>query len=146
MEYYFYNNDADSLRGNRRTHILIKQGIAITGGPSSYGEQLRQLSVGDTLLMYENGIGIVAVGEVKEPWDGKAYKELIYYVSGESYLEPEREYRIKVKWFLNLIDKPIMFQDLKERIGYQPRGAIRKIVKCKAEVEDMIAKRQSSKE
>lgn len=143
MEYYFYNNDANSLRGQRRTHVLIEQGFAATGGPPSFGEQLRQLSTGDTLLMYENGVGIVAVGEVKESWDGKSHRTPIYYVLGQSYLDPEREYRIKVNWFLPFTDVPISFQDVKQRLGYQPRGAVRRIVKRRPEVESMIAERFS---
>jgi len=145
MNYFFYNNDANALRGHRRTHVLIKEEIAVSGGPPSFGEQLRQLSTGDTLLMYENRVGVVAVGEVEESWDGKSHRKPIYYVLGQSYLDPAREYRIKVKWFIDLTNSPISFRNVKQRLGYQPRGTVRKIVKRRPEVESMVAECLSSR-
>jgi hypothetical protein len=57
MNYFFYNTDAKSLVGPPRFHRLIDQGIAATSGPRKFGEQLSQLEPGDTLLMYEDGMG-----------------------------------------------------------------------------------------
>jgi 5-methylcytosine-specific restriction endonuclease McrA len=145
MDYYFYNNDAKSFHGRRRTNVLIDEGVAITGGPRSFGGQLAQLSPLDTLLMYEDGVGIVAVGNVREKWDRKSYRTPIYYVLGESLLKPEREYRIGVNWFLDLRATPISLQEVKKRLGYQPRGAVKKIVKRRSEIERIIAKHKSSR-
>ena len=129
MAYFFYNTD----KGQNRFHILIKRGIAATGGPRRFGIQLRQLRPLDVLLMYEDGIGIVAVGRVQEYWDGKKHTKILYYPSGEPH-----EYRIKVKWFLNLSNNPINVATIKEELGYHPRGAVRRIVKRHDEVERMI--------
>ena len=71
MNYYFYNTDTGSLVGPSRFHRLIEQGFAATGGPRRFGEQLGRLVEGDILLMYENRIGIVAIGEVAGRWDGE---------------------------------------------------------------------------
>src|SRR5262245_35751232 len=61
MDYYFYNTNSNQLIEPRpRFHTLITNGLAVTGGDRSYGELLSQLTPGDTLLMYENGIGVVA--------------------------------------------------------------------------------------
>jgi len=139
MNYYFYNTDARSLRGERRPHLLIELGLAVTGGPTAFGEQLRQLEPGDRVLMYENGVGIAAVGDVLESWDGQAHRVPVYYVLGKSLIDPEREYRIRVNWFLDLTGSPVSVQDVKKRLGYQPRGAVKQIVKWRAEVEKIIA-------
>ena len=90
--------------------------------------------------MYENGVGIVAVGEVLEYWDGRSHEEMLYYKPGENCADEaghEREYRIKVNW-RGLCDNPISVQEVRGRFGYTPRGAVRKIVKWRAEVEKMI--------
>ena len=139
MEYFFYNNDADSLGGEDRTHILIENGIAVTGEPHQFGYQLGQLSPGDMLVMYHNGKGIVAVGRVLEKWDRKSYREPIYYVFGKSFYSSDLECRIKVDWFLDLRKNPIPIHVILRRIGYQPRGTVKIIKKWRAEVEHMIA-------
>ena len=146
MDYYFYNNDAKEFREGRCAQVLIERGLAVTGGPRDFGEQLRQLAPGDTLLMYEDGAGIVAVGYVSESWNGKAYRRPVYYISGQNFAGEDREYRIAVNWFLNLSDAPVSIQEVKKRIGYQPRGAVRKIVKRRPQVESMIAELISSQQ
>jgi hypothetical protein len=129
MAFFFYNTD----KGQGRYHILIKRGIAVTGGPRKFGEQLAQLSPSDTLLMYEDGVGIVAVGRVREYWDGKKHRTILYYPPDESH-----EYRIKVRWLRDLSNSPIGVARIKEELGYTPRGAVRRIVKHREAVERMI--------
>src|SRR4051794_10769147 len=107
MAYFFYNTDG----GQSRFHTLIKRGIAATGGDRRFGEQLGQLRPLDVVLMYEDGIGIVAVGHVRENWDGKKHKTIWYYPPGEPH-----EYRIKVRWFLNLSNNPISVAKIKEEL------------------------------
>ncbi len=128
MAYFIYNTD-----GQGRFDMLIKRGLAVTGGPRKFGKQLGQLSPLDTLLMYENGVGIVAVGRVREYWDGKTHRRPVYYPPGEP-----REYRIRVKWSQDLSSEPISIETIKEELGYQPRGAVRRIVKRLDEVQKLI--------
>jgi len=126
MALFFYNtDDGDSQK-------LIKRNFAVTGGPRRFGKQLGQLRILDTLLMYENGTGVIAIGRVREEWDGKAHADVWYY------LNDAHEYRIKVKWFRNLSDGPIGIPRLKEVLGYQPRWAVRRITKRAAEMEQLI--------
>jgi putative restriction endonuclease len=148
MDYFFYNTDAKSLRGEGRFRILIEQGFAATSGPRSFGEQLETLSPGDNLLMYENGLGVVAVGTVLENWDGKTHKPPLYYRPGDDGFS--HEYQIKVDWFLDLSQKPIALELLRQRFGsphYTPRGAISpKIVKWRSQVQRMIDEQRTTTE
>ncbi len=144
MEYYFYNTDAKSLKGppRPRFHRLIEARFAVTGGLRRFGRQLRQLAPGDALLMYENGTGVVAVGEVAERWDGKSYEDLLYYQHGDVCKDEEGcecEYRIRVDWVRGL---EISVQELRRRLGYTPRGTIRPIRKQRAEAEVIVAEMQ----
>jgi hypothetical protein len=79
--------------------------------------------------MYENRLGVVAVGTVLEHWDGKKHTSPLYY--------GDYEYRIKVDWYLDLSENPITVQKLK-RSASTPRGAINRIVKWRAKIEQMI--------
>jgi hypothetical protein len=140
--YYFYNTDSASLVEPRpRYGRLIEHAIAAAGGERSFGENFDVLAPGDTLLMYENGIGVVAVGTVQERWDRQSHRDLLYYVSAAEIGEHGHEYRINVDWFLDLSAHPIDLEELKQQLGYAPRGALRKIVSARAAVEKMIAER-----
>ncbi|MGD0819243.1 MAG: HNH endonuclease [Desulfomonilia bacterium] len=135
MNYFSYNTDG----GQRRFDVLIKKGLAATSGDEKFGKQLGKLNIDDILLMYEDGLGIVAIGEVQEEWDGKPYSKPIYYIPGKEFPEGANEYRIKVKWFLNISDSPLSVKELKERIGYIPRGAVTPFIKWRYEIEKIIA-------
>jgi hypothetical protein len=60
MAFFFYNTDDGDSRK------LIERGFAVTGGRRKFGRQLGQLTSLDTLLMYENGRGVIAIGRVRE--------------------------------------------------------------------------------
>ncbi len=137
MGLFFYNTDAGSPPTRQgRSPVLIRHGLAVTGGPSSFGEQLGKLSPGDTLLMYENGVGVVAVGTVRDHWDRITYRQAIYYQFGDEGFDCE--YRIGVDWHLDLSESPVDFRESKDRLGYIPQGAIRPVVAHQAEVERII--------
>ena len=138
MDYYFYKTDADSQRRDGGFLILIDNGVAATSGPIRFGEELGQLSPGDTILMYENRVGVVAIGTVLENWDGKAHEPSLYYLPGEGGFD--YEYRIRVRWFLDLSKTPIGIQELKRRAS-TPRGAIDRIVKWRPAIESMVEER-----
>jgi hypothetical protein len=126
MAFFFYNTDDGEYQK------LIKRGFAVTGGPRKFGRQLGQLRALDTLLMYENGTGIVAMGRVREEWDRKAHTNVWYYP------DDPHEYRIRVKWFRDLSKNPISIAQLKRVLGYQPRWAVRRITKRAAEVQRLV--------
>jgi hypothetical protein len=126
---------------------LVDQGFAAVGGDrQKYGAQFDQLAPGDVLLMYENGVGVVAVGRVRERWDGVSHAEPRYYKAAEmgGLNGGPHEYRIAVEWFLDLSLSPLSVKELHERLGYQTRGAVDKIVKYRVEVARIIEERQSA--
>lgn len=144
MDYFFYNTDAGSIfdPGRNRFQILIdKQFAAIGGHPVHFGQQFSKLKIDDVLLMYENKVGVVAVGRVQENWDGRQFSIPYYYtleemvkLTGGAY-----EYRIKVEWFR--IPIPITLKYLRQLLGskgFTPRGTITKISKHRIVIEDML--------
>lgn len=135
MNYFSYNTDG----GQRRFDVLIKKDLAATSGDyEKFGKQLGKLHKYDILLMYEDGLGIVAIGEVQEEWDGKPYSKPIYYIPGKDFPEGANEYRIEVKWFLDISDFPLSVNELRDRIGYIPRGAVTPFIKWRHEIEKII--------
>ena len=145
MDYYFYNTDAGSIFDPSRTRfqILIDRQFAVIGG-APIGEKFRQLKIDDVLLMYENKVGVVAVGRVQESWDGKQYTNPWYYTTEEmpKLTGGAYEYRIKVEWVRVPIDKPITLKYLRQLFGsegFTPRGTIKKIIKYRIEIEEMLA-------
>ncbi|MFO0941547.1 MAG: HNH endonuclease [Pirellulales bacterium] len=135
MNYWFYNTDAKAFNGNRSAHRkLIAKGFAVTGGPEKFGLLLGRLEPGDTLLMYENKVGVLAVGTVLEQWDQKKHKGSWYYGPDEPH-----DYRIAVDWYLDFIDSPISVENLRDAIGYIPRGALKKDIHKHEQIEELLA-------
>jgi hypothetical protein len=126
MDYFFYNTDSKSLRGQDRStryQILIQQGIAATSGARRYGEKLGELSPKAILLMYQNGRGVVAIGEVEEIWDRKTHNDSNYYRPGDVGFHPRdhQEYRIKVDWFSKDLKNEAIGLDKLRRAIRSPR-------------------------
>lgn len=143
MDYFFYNTDARSLSEAPRPRfpVQIKQDFAAVGGDKQKdGEQLRQLALEDILLMYEDGVGVVAVGRVLEKWDGRSHRTPEYYkpVEASGLTGGAVEYRIAVEWFVDLTDSPIGIGQLREQLGYTPRGTVRRIVEQRNTVAKLI--------
>lgn len=143
MNYFFYNTDANALSEEPRPRfpVLIERGFAAVGGDrQQFGEQLGQLEPGDILLMYENGVGVVAIGQVRERWDGVSHTTPQYYmpVEMDGLTGGPFEYRIAVEWFLDLSSSLIGIDQLRERFGYTPRGTVRRIVEQRTEAARLI--------
>lgn len=139
--YLFYNTDARALfdTPSSRFQVLIDKGFAVVGGDrQQFGEQLAKLAEGDILLMYQNGVGVVAIGMVKELWDGVSHADYLYYTSREMEItNGVHEYRIAVDWFLDLSSRPISLEEIRDRL-FIPRGAIKRIVARRTEVARII--------
>lgn len=155
MEYFFYNTDARAIHDEPRPRYprLIQGNFAATGGDrEKFGEQFNQLNPADILLMYENGIGVVAVGRVMEKWDGVTHATPRYYTPAEfaDLSGGPHEYRIAVDWFLDLSDVPIGLAELRKQFGLKSsastvtRGAIDRIVKQRDKIIELIEGRRSS--
>jgi hypothetical protein len=144
MDYFYYNTDVRSIRHEPRPRypVLIQQGFAAVGGDyEKYGGQFRQLNPGDVLLMYENGVGVVAIGEVQEKWDGASHSEPRYYHPDETVdlTGGTSEYRIAVDWFLDLSAAPVSVTTLHDRIGFTAPQAVQKIGKGKLNTAQLVA-------
>ena len=128
MNYFFYNTDARALREDPRPRfrVLIDSGFAAAGGDRKYGEQFGKLKPDDILLMYENEVGVVAIGRVLEHWDGVAHDTPQYYRPAEmSGLDGgDHEYRISVDWFIDLTHVPFSIEEIRRRFGYKPRSTV----------------------
>ncbi|MEX1027812.1 MAG: HNH endonuclease [Candidatus Paceibacterota bacterium] len=154
--YFLYNTDnVDQYHGltgkDRRVHVLLNRGFAATGGERKFGEQLDALAPGDTLLMYENRTGVIAIGEVEEKWNQKSYSRPLYYPPPAPGLT---EYRIRVNWDRKvaaaLLDSPITLGQLRERFNspdYTPRGirsAVLRLKKHHGAVVELVAELRST--
>jgi predicted HNH restriction endonuclease len=107
--------------------------MAFSGGDwDKYALPLRNLKPSDILLMYHNGLGIVAVGRVVEVWDGQSHSAKLIYTKFDY-----AEYRIRVDWYIDLRANPI---DPRSEFGYVPRGFLKPIVKDKATVADLVTR------
>jgi hypothetical protein len=120
MDYFDYNTDTRALSEEPRPRFpaLIGGGFAAVGGDrKKYGEQLGPLAPDDVLLMYENGVGVVAVGRVRERWDGVSHTAPLYYRSAElgGLDGGPHEYRVPVEWFLSTCLAPLAAPDAVER-------------------------------
>lgn len=151
MEYFFYNTDASAIHEAPRPRypLLIEGGFAALGGDrKKFGEQFERLTPGDMLLMYENGVGVVAGGTVLKKWDGVTHTKPRYYTASEllDLTGGPQEYRIAVDWFLDLRDVPISLSELGQRFGSPTsvRGAIRPIKTHRDAVRELIEERQAT--
>ena len=125
MNYYYINTDTDAL-GYSPHAKWIKYSLAFTsGGYEEFGVKvLGKLEPGDTLFMYANERGVVAAGQVTDPWAGSSYKgidRLVY-----QYTE-YTEYRIPVDWYLPVVHNPIRPEGLREIVGWTPPRALQSI-------------------
>ena len=116
----FINTDATSLGGASPHDRWIEYGKAFTGGDRRFAAKLARLNVGCTLLMWANGLGVVAVGRVAAAWDGKTHTQ------PQIYKAPfyDVEYRISVDWYLDLRDAPIGSAEL----GFNPRQSVENVI------------------
>ena len=142
MRYYFYNTDALSMGGayQDRHKLLLEGRFAATGGPWKYGERLARLVPGDVLLMYQNTVGVIAIGRVTSGWDKQAHTTPQYYQHAELATQPEpHEYRIPVDWYCDLTASPIPVATLRNVLSV-PRAALVLIKRKHAEAEALVQK------
>lgn len=135
MAYFFINTDAKSLGFKSPHEKWFEYKMAFTGGDFTYGERLGWLSPGDTLLMWVNKVGVVGIGEVLEPWDGKTYlkNQLIYKKPFE-----HKEYRISVEWS-DLRPNTITAPQIVNNIGWNPVGSVQRIKRDEEIIAALIA-------
>lgn len=119
-DWYFINSDAVTL-GHSPHDLWMATGMAFSGGAREpYGERLAALKPGDTLLLWANQLGVVAVGRVLEPWDGRAYREhrIVYRSPCD-----DDEYRLRTQWLLDLRAAPLT----RKNFGYNPMQSLQRV-------------------
>ena len=154
MRYFLYNTDRRAIteQPKPRFPVLIEKAFAACGGDyDKFGMQLDKLEPGDTLLMYENTVGVVAVGTVRRTWNRVPHEKPRYYKPSElaGLTGGPYEYRIPVDWHTNLRDTPITLARLREEFSspaFSPRGAVVSIVKHAEAVAKLLGELESLKQ
>lgn len=154
MRYFLYNTDRRAITEQPRPRfpVLIEKSFAACGGDyDKFGTQLGKLDVGDTLLMYENGAGVVAVGKVLEEWDEVQHEKPRYYKQSElaGLTGGAYEYRIPVDWRTDLRDTPIPLARLREEFAspaFSPQGTVVPVIKHAGAVAKLLGELESLKQ
>ena len=139
MAYYYINTDANSS-GPDKHKVWLKHNLAFTGGAQRYGKKLKRLKPDDICFMHVAGEGIKAVGKVLDRWDGKAYRtELMVSELGQT------EYRLKVKWCINL-RQAIPRDEHNKIVGWAPQATVRHTVQsiCEQKAKKLLRAMQQS--
>ncbi len=118
---YFVNTDAVSFDGVSRHDEWLRRGIIVTSGEPRYKNALNHIPAGARVLIYVNGVGVVAVGkvtsedvdEVKPPQTVNSFEPI--------------EYHKTVTWLLDLRDDPISRNDLVKLLGQGPMQAVQEV-------------------
>jgi hypothetical protein len=131
MAIYFINTDAKSNNGLSYHDEWIRRRIAVTSGPKKFRDRMAHIEDGDTLLMYVNGTGIVAVGTVTRSEITGETKDTV------SPREPI-EYHIAVNWHLDLRRSPITPGEIKQVAGQTPLQTVQRVRKGEVGMEHLI--------
>lgn len=119
-QFYFVLAGADS--GSR----LLRDGFAFIPEGPVYAKSLGRLGVGDTLLLYVNGSGVIATSVVGKVWDRRTYNATPL----------KRVYRVPVKW--RQLARPIIPTELRRQVGYVPSRAFQRITVDAERVERLL--------
>ena len=133
MDYYYINTDTDALEYSPHMKWIEHNHAFTSGNYEKYGVKvLERLKRGDICFMYVKLCGVLAAGQVCEPWNGHAYTggdRLIYQAT------PHAEYRIHVDWCYVVIDQPIGLNRLRDIIGWMPVSTLQRITDTNAAKE-----------
>jgi predicted HNH restriction endonuclease len=123
MATYFVNTDAVSNAGSSLHDEWIKRGVAVTGGGEKWRRDLMRIRRDDSVLMYANGVGVVA--------QGVALDDEVIDVGSDQVVNPAEkiEYHKRVRWDLDLTREPISPAELRRVLGWAPVNAVQHVVK-----------------
>lgn len=123
-DYYFINSNRDTFSDDDTVGTEVYQhGVAVTYGPSSFGEKLEGIEPGDVIFHWVDKQGVRAEGRVTGYWDGSE-------VSDDERIYPDQqEYHLPTRWLVVLDeDEAIGSTELEEITGRpHPRGTRQKI-------------------
>ena len=125
MRLFFVNTDAISYGGVSRHDDWLRRSVVITGGDPKYKDAIARIPAGARVLVYVNGLGVVAVGLVTSG-------ETIDVKQPETVNPSEPiEYHRAVSWLLDLRDNPIDREELIGLLGQGPLQAVQEVFKGK---------------
>jgi putative restriction endonuclease len=131
---FFVNTDAKSNEGESYHDAWVARGIAVTSGRVKFRQKLARIARGDTVLMYANGVGVVAVGT--------ALDDEVMDVTDENALVSPREsieYHRRVDWHSDLRSAPISGSTLRELCGRAPRQVVERLEKGEGGLLRLVA-------
>ena len=134
MATFFVNTDAKSNEGHSHHDAWVARGIAVTSGRVKFRHKLARIARGDTVLMYANGVGVVAVGT--------ALDEEVVDVTDSSALGSPREsieYHRRVDWHSDLRSAPISASILSALCGRAPRQVVERLEKGEGGLLRLVA-------
>jgi hypothetical protein len=116
---YFVNTDAKSYGGRSYHDEWLARGVAVTSGHTRFREKLAAIGCGDAVLMYANGVGVVAVGVTLD--------DRVQVVAGKSRIGPgdSNEYHRRVRW--HRLEEPIGVAKIKELCGQTPLQTVQQV-------------------
>jgi len=121
MQLFFVNTDAVSYDGVSKHDEWVRRNVVITGGESKYRDALARVPRDARVLVYVNGMGVVAVGQVTSD-------NAIEVTSPDTiYPTDQPEYHRPVAWLLDLRANPITWAALVEILGQGPLQAVQEV-------------------
>jgi putative restriction endonuclease len=135
---YFINTDAKSNNGISYHDAWIARGLAVTSGEEKYKSTLEVINRGDTLLLWANKIGVVAIGTMldDEPTTVIAGRD-------EGTISPteEWEFHRRVAWNDDLRRHPISSKEVKAYRGQNPLSTIATLKEGREQILDLVRAR-----
>ena len=127
MNYYSINTNAKEMGYSPHEDWIRLSHAFVSDEPEdrTYVEKLEKFEPKDILFMYVNGSGIIAVGEVLKPCDGRQYTSDDRWI--QKYALPEYQHytesRIPVKW-CPFENNPISYTDWMAITGLIPNQTV----------------------
>lgn len=121
MRLFFVNTDANSFGGVSRHDEWLRRKIILTCGEAKYKDALERIPKGARVLVYVNGIGVVAAGETTS--------DDVLDVKPPETVNPSEpvEYHKPVCWMLDLRSDPINWDELIKLLGQGPLQAVQEV-------------------
>lgn len=134
LRVFFVNTDAKSNQGHSYHDAWIERGVAVTSGPSQFADKLARLRRDEVVLMYANGLGVVAAGTVTG--DGVE--------TTRDVISPNEccEYHLGVNWDLDLRQAPIRPEEIRRVLGQTPLQTVQRVIKGVEAIAQLLRQRQ----
>lgn len=138
LKTYFINTDAKSNNGISYHDAWIARGLAVTSGEGKYKSTLEMINYGDTLLLWANKIGVVAIGTMLDD-----FPTTVLAGQGEGTVSPteEWEFHRRVAWYGDLRRHPISPKEVKSYRGQNPLSTIATLKEGKVQILDLVLAR-----